>query len=618
MQIFPLWPRWVLGSCLVLTVVAEPRPADPAEALSARVAELRREIVRHDALYFQQAAPEITDSAYDELKQELARLLANDAAEEEDSHFDDRPTDAAEWWHDEPMRSLQKAYRPEHIDAFYARLGRTLGQETIPTVVEPKIDGVAVGLLYNNGVFVGGGTRGNGRRGENITAKLRHWSAVPAQLNVVEGQIPPSRLELRGEIYVTHEQFQRINLQRTAAGEPPISHPRTLVAAALRQKQDDVLDELGIELAIFGVGAVEPAEALPRAQASLREWFAGLGLPALAHARQAADDATLHQVLVEMEAERTSYPFPTDGVVIKVDDLAAQQRLGSTPGAPRWAIARKFTPERAWTTLQAITWQVGRTGVLTPVGEVDPVALGGVTVRRVALSHFENVARRDLRPGDRVQLERVGDVIPVLTEVEPATGRGPDPASLRPDSCPGCGGALEARSVHLWCLNVACPGQLARRLDHYVGRAGLDIKGLGPAAVAVLVETRKVTRIADLYQLTAEDFPARGQQIVAAIARSRNAPLDRVLLALGVPAISERMAAEFALRYGTLQEWWEAGPHEWTQVTRGTAVSAATWREYLASDYNREEIQALSAAGVGRQSMSEKGEANHAPSRSRP
>ncbi|MBL9211286.1 MAG: NAD-dependent DNA ligase LigA [Opitutaceae bacterium] len=554
--------------------------AETPDAAREKITVLRAEIARHDDLYHRQSTSEIPDATYDRLRRELEELERRhpDAARSVPSLAgigDDRTGRFATRRHALPMLSLAKAYSPADLQTFHARIAGVLGRENPEYVVEPKLDGLAVSLVYEHGSLVRAVTRGNGVEGDDITANVAVISNVPRTLRLPDaGGVRPERLEVRGEIYVPLDEFARVNAEREAAGEPRFAHPRALAAGTVRQH--DVAESVrrGLRVACFALGTIEPAAAAPASQRELQAALATWGLPGIPVSWPAQGRAGLDEAVEAVRRARDGFAFPSDGAVVKLNRFADQRIVGASDTAPRWAVAYKFEPERRETRVRAITLQVGRTGVLTPVAELEPVTLGGVTVARATLHNREEIARKDVRVGDMVYLERAGDVIPAIVGVD----RNRRPAESRPfvfpSVCPACFAPVsrEPETVAVRCTGPACPGQLRRQIEHYASQRALDIEGLGPAMVDILVGQGWVTAIPDLYRLRRADLLSLGRdnersvdQLLAAIERSKRAELWRVIHGLGIPQVGVTTAKDLALRCGSLPGLAEKGP-EWVAV----------------------------------------------------
>ncbi|MDX1503925.1 MAG: NAD-dependent DNA ligase LigA, partial [Thermoanaerobaculia bacterium] len=547
-------------------------------AAEKRIARLREEIRAHDHAYYVLDRPKIADSEYDRLFHELKEL--EEAFPE--LRTDDSPTQRvagrpvegfATVEHRAPMLSLDSAAEEETLVRFDERLRKALGEEGPPTyVVEPKLDGASVELVYTDGLLTDAVTRGDGRRGEGILENVKTIAAVPLKLR--EERLPaPALLAVRGEVIMRLEDFERQNEELVAAGREPYANPRNAAAGALRQLDPRRTAERTLDIYLYDVLAAEEPPPLAtqwEVLEALRSW--GLRVNDLPRrAREVAEIAAYHRDLIE---RRDDLPYEIDGVVVKLDPLAARERLGATSHHPRWAFAYKFPPRREVTRLLSILPSVGRTGVVTPVALMRPVELGGVTVSRATLHNREEVARKDVREGDLVRIQRAGDVIPQVVEriEEPGRGRG-EPFEM-PARCPSCGTALTERGPFTVCPNsFDCPAQLVGRLVHLSSRRALDIEGLGEETARLLVDKGLVRHLPDLFDLTAEQLlelaaelkeevdagrrertrsfaEKSAGKLVEAIRAASRPELARFLYGLGVPEVGVTVAASLARQFG--------------------------------------------------------------------
>lgn len=539
-------------------------PAFASETSAAReIADLRAELARHDRLYQRESRSQITDAEYDRLRQRLVALEQGRPAGTPSVATpavlgDDRTGRFPTRRHRERMLSLDKVYAEADLLAFHRRIAAALGRDDVAYVIEPKYDGLALSLTYERGQLVRAVTRGNGREGEDVLANARRVAGLPHQL---AGEPVPDVVEVRGEVYVPFATFAEVNAAREAAGEPRFATPRNLAAGTLRQLDADAVAARGLRFVAFGLGACEPSAGLPETQRALPARFQAWGFPAIAETWTARGPAELMRAVAACGRARGVLPFPTDGAVVKVDALAAQRELGAGETAPRWAVAYKFAPERVETRLLAIHFQVGRTGVLTPVAELAPVSLGGTKIARATLHNLAEIARRDLRIGDTVVLERAGDVIPAIVGVNGALRPAAAPPFPPPVACPSCYTRVEPGDTDgsIRCVNAACPAQVRRRVEHFASKAALDIAGLGPVLIETLVAEGWVKEVTDLYRLRRADLLTLGRdnaksvdRLLAAIEQSKRAELWRVIHGLGLPQVGAASAKELARQYGTL------------------------------------------------------------------
>ena len=626
-------PRWFLAASLLLSLPGFPlRAADPftlppagdVAAAQARIAELRVEIARADELYFKEAAPVLTDADYDRLKRELAALeqaypqFAADPAAA--TPGDDRAGRFPTARHRVRTLGLAKSYSRSDLDAFFSRVTRTLGRTDVTYVIEPKFDGLSISITYEHGQLVRAITRGNGDEGDDVTANVRTIRGLPPALRPVSPEGTPNPIpdvvELRGEIYIGYAEFKRINAEQQAAGEDTFANPRNLAAGTLKQTDPAAVAQRKLEVVFYGIGACEPATAAPASQQGLHALIRAWGLPevdrvAIAHGAEEAWAA-----VEAIGRERAHFSYPTDGAVVKVDDVAQQQILGVAPDVPKWAMAYKFVPPRAETRIRAITVQVGRTGVLTPVAELEPVQLGGSRITRASLHNFDEIRRRDLRVGDYVFIEKAGEIIPTIASADTARRTADVVPYEPPAACPECGLPVTRNpgEVTLRCTQVDCPAQVCRRIEHFASDDCLGLKGLGPALIARLVKNGAVKSVADLYRLRREDLISTGGagartagNVLAAIARSRHAERWRFILGLGITGVGPATARALADHFADLNAFAHATREVFftdAGAPRIAGIGAAAGEgiaAFLAVPANREAIEALSSWLAGQE-----------------
>jgi DNA ligase (NAD+) len=559
---------------------------NPAQARKL-IAERRAQVAHHDELYYRQAKPEISDFEYDLLKRELAELEARFPAEAAALAGasptarvgDDRAEGFARVKHRQAMTTLDNTYDEAELREFHARLAKLFGRDDLAYSVEPKIDGASISLTYELGRLVRAVTRGDGEEGDDVTANVRTIANLPHELrppaDLTQSPVP-DLVEIRGEIFLRYEEFARINQEQAEAGLEPYTNPRNLAAGTLKLLDAAVVRARRLEIVLYGLGACAPEE-LVDSQAAWHGALAQWGLPTLEHRRSVRGIEEVVAAIRELDARRGQLPYATDGAVVKLEDFALQRRAGyrgegqsARKLSPRWACAYKFAPERAETRLRDITIQVGRTGVLTPVAELEPVQLAGTTVSRATLHNRDEIARKDIRIGDFVTVEKAGEIIPAVIGVTLAR-RAPECVPyVFPDRCPVCSTpAVQIDGeVAVRCPNPDCPAQLTGRLDYVAGRTVLDLEGLGGVVADALVRSGAVREVFDLFGLdaaklgelnlgTAEAPRVLGvknaTKIVEAIARARTLPLDRWLLALQIRDVGGATAQDIAAVHGTLE-----------------------------------------------------------------
>jgi DNA ligase (NAD+) len=592
-----------------------------------RIAALRDEIRRHERLYYERDAPEISDAEFDALMIELRTL---EAAHPE-LRTPDSPTERVGGQpvegfstvaHLSAMLSLDNAYSDEELRAFDERVRRGLGlqpEATVAYVAELKIDGLSVALTYEDGLLVRGATRGDGERGEDVTANVKTIRSIPLRLTGAPG----GRFEVRGEIYLPRAVFARVNREREEADEPPFANPRNAAAGAVRQLDPRLVAERRLRAwayQIVGVGA-------GTTHAAMLETMAAWSLPIEPHwARLDGIDAVI-AFCAQWQHEREALDYETDGIVVKLDALADRERLGATSKFPRWATAYKFPAQQVETVLKAIALQVGRTGAVTPVAELAPVLLAGSTIANATLHNADEIARKDVRPGDRVVIEKGGDVIPKVVRVVDPDRPGRAAPWQMPALCPACESPLaRAEAEVVWrCENPSCPAQLRRRLEHFASRNAMNIEGLGSSIVDQLISLGLVHDVADLYALTREQLetlvvtpkeprserarPRKlgkvGTSLVAEIDASRHRELWRLLHGLGIRHVGERAAELLARGIGSLDAMAAADLDTLQRIPEIGPVVAASVRAWFDDERNRALVGRLGAAGVRMEALAE-------------
>lgn len=565
MRRFPTHRRFV---CLLVLSWLHCLPVASAagETITNQIRELRAQIAHHDELYFEKAAPEITDFEYDLLKSELRRL-ETEAGVQNSSHTvigdDDSRTAERRLRHGRRMLSLDKAYSDAEVAEFWQRVAERSGSESFSFLIEPKFDGVAINVVLRRGRFQSASTRGDGAIGEDVSDKVAMVRGFEYEWEFDTSAPRIEEIELRGEIYLTNNAFKQLNDSRAAAGEPLFRHPRNVAAGAIQLDDLDTVVSRGLSIVFHGWGEVEPAGAAPTSVTNFQRWLRERGLPGVPSIRTSENVDAEQLATAARVLQMRSKPYPSDGVVIKVDSVALQEQLGESPTAPRWALARKFAPPRALSVLRDIEWRVGRTGLVTPVAQFDPVQLGGATIARASLHGAAEIARRDLRLGDQVWIEKAGEIIPQLTGVE--LDQRPPHLSVYvvPTRCPVCSSRLESEgnSTHLNCPNFECREQVVQRLLHFASHGAMGIRGLGPGLALKLVEGGLVESPADLYDLREEQLialPGIGSKtalkLLSAIEGSRTRSLDRVLVGLGLPGVGPSGAQSIAGKLTSLEQ----------------------------------------------------------------
>lgn len=585
--------------------------SDPAR----RAAELRAAIEEANYRYYVLDAPTLSDAEYDALMRELRAL---EAAHPE-LITPDSPTQRvggeassqfARVRHPQPMLSLGNAMNEAELREWReSRVLKLLGPGVPVTyVVEPKIDGLAVALTYRDGILVQGATRGDGEVGEDVTANLRTVRDIPLRLrDPAETGLPlASLIEVRGEVYIRTADFEALNERLAAAGEKTFANPRNAAAGSLRQKDPAISASRPLRFFAYGVGPFEGVTLTGQWQTL--QYLRALGFPVNADARHFEDFEQVIAYGREWMARRDQLPYEADGIVVKVDNFDQQLALGAVQREPRWAIALKFPAREAVTRLLNITVNVGRTGVVTPNAELEPVVIGGVTVRNASLHNADYIAERDIRIGDYVVVQRAGDVIPYVVGPVLHLRTGAEQPWVFPVNCPACGTPLERQPGEVaWrCPNFGiCPAQLVRRVEHFVSRSAMDIAGIGERQAELFVTMGWINDVADLYSLTPEHFqgvegygPKRVANLLRAIEESKQRPLERVIIGLGIRYVGSVAAAALANHFGSLDAIMAASQEELQAIDGIGPVVAASVVDFFSREEERRVVEKLRAAGV--------------------
>jgi len=578
-----------------------------------RIGYLRKEIERHNRLYYQLDIPEISDAEFDRLMRELVAIEEKYAGEIDTANSPTQrigapPLEKFEpLTHRVPMLSLANAFSEDEMREFDARIKRILGQsEGISYVVEPKVDGVAVNLLYTDGKFTSGATRGDGFTGENVTRNLRTIHSVPLSLQETPEFPLPRLIEVRGEVYIRRDDFLRLNLRREREGEPVFANPRNAAAGSLRQLDSKITARRPLDLCCYGIG--ELAGDVPiRTQWDLLAALSAWGFPVNGRISRVEGIEGCAAYFRETAAARHDFSFEIDGIVIKVDSLELQDRLGAVSRSPRWALACKFPPLQETTQVEDIRVNVGRTGALTPVAILNPVRIGGVVVSRASLHNQDEIDRKDVRIGDTVVVQRAGDVIPEIVQVVPSRRTGREKKFIMPERCPVCGAKVvrpEGEAAHR-CIDIACPAQLKENIRHFASRGAMDIEGLGERLVSQLVDYGTVRNPADLYYLDKEKLmrmerlaEKSSENILRAIERSKKPPLDKFIYALGIRHVGEHIARLLVRKFGSLDGIIRAAEEDLAATEGIGSVIAKSIADFFREPGNRIVIDKLREAGV--------------------
>ncbi len=573
----------------------------------ARLIALRAEISRHDYLYYSKDRPEISDSQYDLLFRELVEL--------EQAHPElvtpDSPSqrvgapplqELAKVPHEQPMLSLDSIVDQSEVQAFDQRMKRALETPSVEYSAEPKFDGLSVELMYDHGIFTRGATRGDGTTGEDVTVNLRTIRSLPLQLHAQSGL--PDHLVVRGEVYMRLDDFQALNRRMTERGDDAFANPRNAASGSLRQLDSTITATRPLVVTCYEIMAL--SRPVPPTHWDELETLAQWGLPAPVLRRLCASIDEVMAFHRETESMRDLLPYEIDGVVVKVNRRDWQSRLGMKSRSPRWAIAYKFRPRKEITIVQDIVVSVGRTGTLTPVALLKPVEVGGVTISRATLHNADEVARKDIRIGDTVKVERAGDVIPAIAERVPVPGEQRSTPFYMPTHCPVCESSVGREGAYFYCTGqLVCSAQLKGAIEHFASKHALNIEGLGKNTVAQLVDERLVRSLGDLYYLTKADLVAlegfadrSATLLLESIAASKTVSLDRFLMGLGIRQVGQHIAKVLAREFGSLEEIMSADRERFQQIREIGPEISESLVVYWSEPHNREVIAQLQESGV--------------------
>jgi DNA ligase (NAD+) len=579
-----------------------------AEAIKKRVEKLREEIEYHNYRYYALDQPEISDAQYDLLLRKLEKIEEQYPELRTPNSPTQRvgapPLEEFEIVrHTIPMLSLANAFDETEAKDFDKRVKKFLGtSEDVEYVTEPKLDGLAVELVYERGQFIVGSTRGDGVNGENITQNLRTINTIPLQLIRKEIQVP-ERLEVRGEVIMQLKKFRDLNRKREQMGEPLFANPRNAAAGSVRQLDSKITAERPLEIYLYALGEVrgwtfktqwEVLKTLPR-------W----GLRTNLHVQKCKNIEEVLDYYHEMNEKRETLPYEIDGTVIKVNRFDLQTRLGEISRSPRWALAFKFQPKQETTKILDIIVQVGRTGALTPVAVMEPIKVGGVEVSRATLHNQDEIDKKDVRVGDTVVIQRAGDVIPEVVQVIESKRTGKEKKFKMPSKCPVCGAeVIKEEAIHR-CIGLDCPAQLKGRIKHFASKRAMDIEGLGVKLIDQLVDKGLIKDVADIYYISKEELielermaDKSAQNIIDAVEASKTKPLSKVLYALGIRHVGESTAEDLVRRFPRLDDFFHLSEEGLMEVEGIGPEVAASVHQFFGDKKNKESIERLKKAGV--------------------
>jgi DNA ligase (NAD+) len=574
-------------------------------AAAARIAELTAQIRHHDHLYYTLDRPGVSDAHYDGLMRELKKLEeaypSLIRADSPTQRVGGSPLEKfAKVAHRQQMLSLGNVFDDSEISEFDERLLKSLNVPNISYLCEPKMDGLAIELIYEQGRFVQGSTRGDGLIGEDVTENLKTLKNLPLTISHA-----PALLEVRGEVFMKKADFTKMNQRLVAAGEEPFVNPRNCAAGSLRQLDPKITATRPLVVFVYEVGVVEGASWATHGEKL--DALAGYGLPVNPRRYHASGQAGVRKAYHTLMAERDALPYEIDGLVVKVDSTDHRARLGQVSKSPRWAVAYKFPPQELETEVESIVVQVGRTGALTPVANLKPIFVGGVTVSRATLHNVDELNRKDVRVGDWVLVRRAGDVIPEIVQVVTGKRSASSTAYVFPSLCPVCATAVvrEEEAAVIRCPNGRCPAQLAGRLRHFATRAAMDIEGLGDKLCEALVAKQLITGPESLFALTTDQLlgldrlgEKSAQNLVEAIAKSKNTTLRRFIYALGIPEVGEATAKALAEHFRSVLSLMAASAEDLMAVRDVGPEMAKAIRSFIAQPSTQATVSALLAAGV--------------------
>ena len=574
-----------------------------------RIKALQDELTYHAKLYYEKDAPEISDYEYDALFRELETLekaypqyiTPTSPTHRVGGAVLDKFT---KFTHRVPMGSLEDVFSYEELDSFL--LGVRSAVREPAWSVEPKIDGLSVSLTYENGVFVSGATRGDGNTGEDVTNNLRTVRSIPLTLPE-----PLPYLCVRGEVYMPRQVFDELNAAREAQGEPLFANPRNAAAGSLRQLDSRITASRRLDIMVFNLqeGSLYMDGHAPESHTETLDRLEDLGFHVLPHRAKLTDPREVAAHVAKLGEMRSDLPFDMDGAVIKMDSFAGRRQIGEGTGRPKWAVAYKYPPEQKETKLLSISLAVGRTGVLTPTADLAPVRLAGSTVSRATLHNATYIKEKDIRIGDTVILQKAGDIIPEIVASIPAKRDGTEQVFVMPTTCPSCGSPvvfdMDGEGAAARCTYAGCPAQNARGIIHFASKSAMDIDGMGPQVIALLLENGKIKDVADLYTLKKEDIAGldrmgekSAENLLSAIEASKTRGLARVLFAMGIRQVGEVASAAIASRFGTMEAVANAPFEAFADIADIGEITASNLVEFFSDESKLELLRRLSEAGV--------------------
>ncbi|WP_353683925.1 NAD-dependent DNA ligase LigA [Thermodesulfovibrio sp. 3907-1M] len=578
------------------------------EDIKKEIERLVKEINYHNYRYYVLDSPVISDEEYDQMLRRLKELeekwgyILPDSPTQRVGAAPSEKFEKVE--HREPMLSLDNAFSEEELRDFDNRVRRLLGSsEPVEYTVEPKYDGLAVELSYKNGFLYKASTRGDGYVGEDITQNIKTIKSIPLKIEGV--QIIPEEIDIRGEVYMNIDEFERINSEREEKGEPVFANPRNAASGSVRQLDPSITASRRLHMACYGVGYYSGIDF--KTQDEFIEWLKKARFPVPAFVKVAKGIDEVIEAIKEIEKLRAGYPFETDGAVVKVNSFELQRRLGAKTREPRWAIAYKYPAHQGITKLKDILASVGRTGVITPVAILEPVRIGGVTVSRSTLHNWDEVKRKDIRVGDYVIVERAGEVIPHIIGVVVDRRSGQEVIPQVPEQCPVCGSKTvrEPGEVALKCINFNCPAQVEERIKHFASRRAMNIEGLGDKTVELLHERGLIKSFVDLYKLKQEDIRGlpgfadlSSKKLIEAIERSKKTTLARFLYALGISQVGEYAAKLLAQNFRRLEEFYHVKMEQLIEIPQIGEKTARAIEQFFNNEENLKAIEELKKLGL--------------------